>query len=89
MYTRVTRELQPQLLDLLRSLDLEYQYAYTIHEADNKIRSLSIRIECVAVSLGGLESLLPWASFIVCPVNDVTLELYTSLPAEIEKCIIK
>lgn len=88
MYTHVTRELQPELLDLLRSLDLEYQYAYTTHQDNNKPRSLSIRIECVAVSLGDLETLIPLGSFIVCPVNDVTLELYTSLPAEIEKCII-
>lgn len=89
MSIRVTRELQPELLDLLRSRDLEYQYAYTIHGADGNIRSLTIRIECTAISFDDLDSLLPWGSFIVCPCNDVTLELYTSLPAEIEKCIIK
>jgi len=89
MIIRVTAELKPELLDLLRSLDLEYQESYTILEANGNIRSLTILIECVAISFDDLESLLPWGSFIVCPHNDVTLELYTSLPAEIEKCIIK
>lgn len=88
MLIRKTCELQPELLDLLRSLDLEYQYAYTIQEDNNPPRSISIVIECTAISLSDLESLLPWGGFIVCPCNDVNLELYTSLPAEIEKCII-
>lgn len=89
MGIRVRRKLQPELQDLLRSLDLEYQESYTIHDPHGNIRSLTILIECVAISFDDLESLLPWGSFIVCPHNDVTLELYTSLPAEIEKCIIK
>lgn len=89
MYTRVTRELQPELIDLLRSLDLEYQYAYTTHESDGNILSLSILVECVAISFDDLETLLPWGSFIVSPCNDVTLELYTALPSEVKKCIIK
>lgn len=88
MLIRKTCDLQPDLLDLLRSLDLEYQYAYTIQEDKNPPRSISIVIECVAISLADLESLLPWGGFIVCPCNDVNLELYTSLPAEIEKCTI-
>lgn len=88
MRIRVTAELQPELLDLLRSLNLEYQYAYTIHEEDNKPRSISIRIECVAISLNDLERLEPWGHFIVCPVNHETLELYSSLPSDIAKCII-
>lgn len=88
MYTRVTRELQPELQDLLRSLDLEYQYAYTSLDSHGNIHSLSILVECAAISLDDLESLLPWGSFIVSPHNDVTLELFTSLPDDIEKCII-
>lgn len=89
MQIRVTRELKPELQDLLSSLDLEYQASYTIRDENGNIRSLTILIECAAISIGDLESLLPWGSFIVCPHNDETLELYTSLPDDIEKCIIK
>lgn len=89
MQIRVTHELQPELLDLLRSLDLEYQYCYTINDGNNKPQSISIAVECVAISSADIESLRPWGNFIVCPCNDVTLELYTSLPDDIEKCIIK
>lgn len=89
MYTRVTRELQPELLDLLRSCNLEYQYAYTGHYGHDKPDTLVIRVECAAISLSDIESLQPWGHFVVCPCNDQTLELYTSLPADIEKCIIQ
>lgn len=88
MYTQVTSVLQPELLDLLRSLDLEYQYAYTTHDSNGNILSLSILVECAAISLDDLGRLLPWGIFIVSPHNDVTLELFTALPAAIEKCII-
>lgn len=89
MQIRVTHDLQPELLDLLRSLDLEYQYCYTINAGDNKPRSIVIGVECTAISPADLESLRPWGNFIICPANDVTLELYTSLPDDITKCIIK
>lgn len=89
MEKRVNQELQPEIKMVLRSLDIEVQYCYTINSSKNRPQSLSIGVECVGISLSDLSSLLPWASFIVCPVNDATLELYTSLPAEIEKCIIK
>lgn len=88
MRIRVTAELQPELLDLLRSLDLEYQYSYTGHYGHDKPDSLFIRVECAAISLSDIESLISWGHFVVCPCNDETLELYTSLPADIEKCII-
>lgn len=88
MRIRVSAELQPELLDLLRSLDLEYQYAFTIRDDDNIPDSLYILIECTAISRLDMESLLPWGSFILCPHNDVTLALFTSLPADIQKCII-
>lgn len=88
MRIRVTKELQPEFLDLLRSLDLEYQYAYTIQDDDNTPDCLYILIECTAISRSDMVNLLPWGSFIVCPHNDVTLALFTSLPADIEKCII-
>lgn len=89
MEIKVTTELKPELQDLLSSLDLEYQASYKTRDENGNIRSLTILIECVAISIGDLERLLPWGSFIVSPHNDATLELYTSLPAEIEKCIIK
>ena len=89
MQIRVTVELQPELLDQLRFNNLEYQYAYTINAGDNKPRSIGIRVECAAISLTDLQCLEPWGHFIVCPVNHETLELYTSLPDDIEKCIIK
>lgn len=88
MTIRKTCELQPELLDLLRSLDLEYQYSYTTQIDDNTPGSITILIECTAISRTDLELLLPWGTFIVCPHNDVTLALFTSLPADIEKCII-
>lgn len=88
MQIRVTHDLQPELLDLLRSLDLEYQYCYTINSGDNKPRSIAIGVECTAISMTDLECLSPWGHFIISPVNDVTLELFTSLPDDINKCII-
>lgn len=88
MQIRVTHELQPELLDLLRSCNLEYQYAYTINAGDNTPRSIAIRVQCTAISLNDLERLEPWGHFIVCPVNHEALELYTSLPDDINKCII-
>ena len=89
MRIKVTRQLQPELQDLLRSLDLEYQEVYTIQDRHNNPDSLYILIECAAISRSDLECLLPWGSFIVCPHNDETIALFTSLPADIEKCIIK
>lgn len=88
MAYKVIAKLNPDLIDQLRSNNLEYQYSYTEHYTGNHPRSLSIRVECAAISLSDLETLLPWGHFVVCPVNHETLELYTSLPAEIEKCII-
>lgn len=88
MQIKVTRELKPELLDLLSLHDLEYQASYTIRDENGNSRCLIILIECVAISIGDLESLLPWGSFIVSPHNDVTLELYTSSPDDITKCII-
>lgn len=88
MRIRVTAELQPELLDLLRSCNLEYQYAYTGHYGHDKPDTLVIRVECAAISLSDMERLQPWGSFVVCPCNDQTLELYTSLPDDINKCII-
>lgn len=88
MQIKVTCELQPELLNQLRLNNLEFQYAYTINAGDNQPRSIAIRVECAAISLTDLECLLPWGHFIVCPVNHDTLELYTSLPDDITKCII-
>lgn len=86
--TRVTQELQPELLKLLRLLNLEYQYAYTTHYGDDKAQSITIAVKCTGVSPSDLESLVPWGHFIACPCNDEMLELYTSLPDDITKCII-
>lgn len=88
MQIRVEHDLQPELKDLLRFLDLEYQYCYTINTGNNIPQSISIGVECVAISPADLERLRPWGNFIVCPANDCTLELYTSLPDDINKCII-
>lgn len=88
MQIRVTHDLQPELLDLLRSCNLKFILAYTINAGDNTPRSLAVRVECTAISLNDLERLEPWGHFIVCPVNPDTLELYTSLPDDISKCII-
>lgn len=88
MRFRVTKELQPEFLDLLRSLDLDCQYAFVIMKDNYTPDSLYILLKCTAISRTDLELLLPWGTFIVCPHNDVTLALYTSLPADIETCII-
>lgn len=85
---RVTQQLQPEFLDLLRSLNLEYQYAYTTHNGDNKPQSITIRVKCAGVSWSDLESLSPWGNFIACPCNEDALELFTALPDDITKCII-
>lgn len=88
MEVKVNQELQPELVNLLRSCNLEYQYCYTMNAGDNKPRSIAIGVECVGISPSELELLEPWGHFIVCPVNHDTLELYTSLPDDITKCII-
>lgn len=88
MRIRVTAELQPELLDLLRSLNLEYVLSYTLNAEDNTPQSISIRVKCIAISINDLERLESWGHFIVCPVNPDTLELYTSLPSDIKNCII-
>lgn len=85
---RVTQQLQPEFLDLLRSREFEFQYAYTTHYGDDKPQSITIAVKCSGVSLSDLEILDPWGHFIACPCNDEMLELYTSLPDDINKCII-
>ena len=88
MEVKVNQELQPEFVNLLRSCNLFYQYCYTMNAGDNKPRSITIGVECIAITPAEIEALEPWGHFIVCPGNEVTLELYTSLPDDISKCII-
>lgn len=82
------QQLQPALLDHLRSLELDFKYAYTRNDSNNNPLSLFICIRCIGVSLTDLSLLAPWGTFIVCPVSHNTLALFTALPEDIRKCII-
>ena len=82
------QQLQSALLDKLRSLELDFKYAYTRNDANNNPLSLFICIKCIGVSLTDLALLEPWGQFIVCPVSYNTLALFTALPDKNKKCII-
>ena len=88
MGVRVTTGIKPKLSALLRSHDLEVKYAYITNRDNGFPDSLSIIISGI-MTLPAYQQLEPWAAFVISPYSSTTLELYTALPDDIEKCIIK
>lgn len=85
--TKLSQHLQPELIALLRKHDIELVYTYTNVNKDNTNESLTIVVTGI-FGLNILEDLEKWGHFVICPHGATTLELFTGLPDEIEKCII-
>lgn len=85
--TKLSQNLQPALMALLRKHDIELVYTYTNVNKDNTNESLTIVVSGI-FGLNILEDLEKWGHFVICPHGATTLELFTGLPDEIEKCII-
>lgn len=85
--TKLSQNLQPSFKALLRKYDIEVVYTYTNVKEDNTNESLTIVVSGI-FALSILEDLEKWGHFVICPHGATTLELYTGLSDEIEKCII-